>query len=97
MLSHGSTPPRAVDVVPADIVFHETVPGLLDLLPRDLRRTVEDIAPAPTKGLLDLTARLLIDPGDVFVICSDGVGSALNSDDVVLSVGDFGCQLIEGL
>ena len=43
----------------ADIVFHETVPGLLDLLPPDLRRTVEDIAPAPTKGLLDLTARLI--------------------------------------
>jgi 5-methylthioadenosine/S-adenosylhomocysteine deaminase len=43
----------------ADIVFYQTVPGLLDLLPADLRRTVEDMQPAPTKGLLDLTERLI--------------------------------------
>jgi guanine deaminase len=43
----------------ADVVFHQTVPGLLDLLPRDLRRTVEAIEPAPTKGLIDLTERLI--------------------------------------
>ncbi len=43
----------------ADIVFYQTVPGLLDLLPPDLRRTVLDIQPAPTKGLLDLTDRLI--------------------------------------
>src|SRR5262245_25036807 len=43
----------------ADVVFHRTVPGLLDLLPPDLRRTVEDIAPAPTRGLLALTERLI--------------------------------------
>ena len=39
----------------ADIVFHQTVPGLLDLLPTDLRRTVERIEAAPTEGLLRLT------------------------------------------
>ncbi len=43
----------------ADVVFYQTVPGLLDLLPADLRRVVEDIEPAPTKGLLDLTERLI--------------------------------------
>src|SRR5262245_61852808 len=43
----------------ADIVFYQTVPGLIDLLPRDLRNTVEAIEPAPTKGLLDLTERLI--------------------------------------
>ena len=43
----------------ADIVFYQTVPGLIDLLPPALRRTVEDIEPAPTKGLLDLTERLI--------------------------------------
>src|SRR5262245_56140606 len=43
----------------ADIVFYQTVPGLIDLLPRDLRATVEAIEPAPTKGLLDLTERLI--------------------------------------
>src|SRR5439155_24372662 len=39
----------------ADVVFYQTVPGLLDLLPGDLRRTVEEMQPAPTKGLLELT------------------------------------------
>ena len=43
----------------ADIVFYQTVPGLLDLLPSDLRRTVEAMQPAPTKGLLDLTDRAI--------------------------------------
>src|SRR5207237_10658619 len=39
----------------ADVVFYQTVPGLLDLLPRDLRGVVEAMQPAPTKGLLGLT------------------------------------------
>ena len=43
----------------ADVVFHQTVPGLIDLLPADLRRTVQDIRPAPTKGLLELTERAI--------------------------------------
>jgi 5-methylthioadenosine/S-adenosylhomocysteine deaminase len=43
----------------ADVVFYQTVPGLGDLLPPDLRRTVQDIQPAPTKGLLDLTERAI--------------------------------------
>src|SRR5712692_5610662 len=43
----------------ADIVFYQTVPGLLDLLPTDLRRTVEEMQPAPTKGLLGLTERAI--------------------------------------
>lgn len=43
----------------ADVVFYRTVPGLLPLLPSDLRRTVEAIEPAPTKGLLDLTERVI--------------------------------------
>jgi guanine deaminase len=36
----------------ADVVFYRTVPGLLDLLPDDLRRTVESMQPAPTDELL---------------------------------------------
>src|SRR5262245_22552187 len=43
----------------ADVVFYRTVPGLLELLPRDLRATVEAIESAPTKGLLDLTDRMI--------------------------------------
>jgi 5-methylthioadenosine/S-adenosylhomocysteine deaminase len=43
----------------ADVVFHETMPGLMELLPADLRRTVQDIRPSPTKGLLDLTERAI--------------------------------------
>ncbi|HYR70405.1 MAG TPA: amidohydrolase, partial [Candidatus Acidoferrum sp.] len=43
----------------ADVVFYQTVPGLSDLLPADLRRTVQDIQPSPTKGLLDLTERAI--------------------------------------
>jgi guanine deaminase len=43
----------------ADVVFYQTVPGLMDLLPADLRRTIKDIQPSPTKGLLDLTERAI--------------------------------------
>jgi 5-methylthioadenosine/S-adenosylhomocysteine deaminase len=43
----------------ADVVFHQTVPGLMDLLPADLQRTVKDMQPSPTKGLLDLTERAI--------------------------------------
>jgi 5-methylthioadenosine/S-adenosylhomocysteine deaminase len=43
----------------ADVVFYRAVPGLLELLPADLRSTVEAMQPAPTKGLLDLTERLI--------------------------------------
>jgi guanine deaminase len=43
----------------ADVVFFQTVPGLLALLPADLRRTVEGMQAAPTKGLLELTERLI--------------------------------------
>jgi guanine deaminase len=43
----------------ADVVFYQTVPGLVDLLPADLRRTVQDIRPSPTKGLLELTERAI--------------------------------------
>jgi guanine deaminase len=39
----------------ADLVFYATVPGLMDLLPPDLARTVNDISPAPTAGLLRLS------------------------------------------
>jgi 5-methylthioadenosine/S-adenosylhomocysteine deaminase len=35
------------------------VPGLSELLPADLRRTVEEMQPAPTKGLLELTERAI--------------------------------------
>jgi 5-methylthioadenosine/S-adenosylhomocysteine deaminase len=38
----------------ADMVFYHTVPGLLDLLPTDLQRTVKSIEAAPTPGLLQL-------------------------------------------
>jgi 5-methylthioadenosine/S-adenosylhomocysteine deaminase len=43
----------------ADIVFYETVPGLMQLLPNELRRTVEGIRPAPTAGLLHLGAETI--------------------------------------
>jgi len=43
----------------ADVVFYQTVPGLADRLPTDLRRTVEEMQPAPTKGLLGLTERAI--------------------------------------
>src|SRR5262249_22325474 len=41
----------------ADVVFLQTVPGLAELLPADLRSVVEAMSPAPTKGLLELTER----------------------------------------
>jgi guanine deaminase len=43
----------------ADIVFYQTVPGLLDLLPADLRGAVTAMEAAPTKSLLDLAERLI--------------------------------------
>jgi 5-methylthioadenosine/S-adenosylhomocysteine deaminase len=43
----------------ADVVFYQTVPGLLDLLPAALRRTVEAMQPAPTKSLLELAERAI--------------------------------------
>src|SRR5262249_4105534 len=38
----------------ADLVFYQTVPGLLDLLPADLRRTVDGLVAAPTAGVLQI-------------------------------------------
>jgi 5-methylthioadenosine/S-adenosylhomocysteine deaminase len=38
----------------ADIDFYQTVPGLFDLLPKDLRRTVESVQAAPAEGLLQM-------------------------------------------
>ena len=43
----------------ADVVFFQTVPGLIDLLPSDLRKTVDTMQAAPTKGLLELTERVI--------------------------------------
>ena len=43
----------------ADVVFYRTVPGLVDLLPSDVRHAVEAMQPAPTKGLLELTERII--------------------------------------
>jgi guanine deaminase len=43
----------------ADMVFYRVVPALLELLPADLRHTVEGIEAAPTVGLLDLTERTI--------------------------------------
>ena len=43
----------------ADVVFYQTVPGLIDLLPDDLRRTVEGMQAAPTRALLDLTETVI--------------------------------------
>jgi 5-methylthioadenosine/S-adenosylhomocysteine deaminase len=43
----------------ADVTFYQTVPGLLELLPADLRAVVAGIRPAPTKGLLELTERII--------------------------------------
>jgi guanine deaminase len=43
----------------ADVIFYETVPGLADQLPADLRKTVKEMQPAPTKGLLGLTERAI--------------------------------------
>ncbi len=38
----------------ADLVFWDTVPGLLDLLPKEMRRTVEAVRSSPTAALLQL-------------------------------------------
>jgi guanine deaminase len=43
----------------ADVVFHHTVPGLLELLPADLRAVVDAMRPAPAKSLLELTERVI--------------------------------------
>lgn len=43
----------------ADVVFYRTVPGLLELLPADLRGIVDALQPAPTKGLLALTESII--------------------------------------
>ncbi len=43
----------------ADVVFYQTVPDLADHLPPDLRRVVDEMQPAPTKGLLGLTERAI--------------------------------------
>jgi len=40
----------------ADLVFYQTVPGLLDLLPPDVRRTVDGLVAAPTAGVLQIAA-----------------------------------------
>ena len=37
-----------------DLVFYRAVPGLLDLLPDDLRKTVDSLRPAPTQGMLEV-------------------------------------------
>lgn len=39
----------------ADMLFYETVPGLMELLPKDLRRRVEEIRLAPTAQLIRLS------------------------------------------
>lgn len=56
----------------ADVVFYQTVPELSHLLPPDLRRVVEEIAPAPTKGLVFL--RPLADPVKALVYAETGAG-----------------------
>src|SRR6059036_1895476 len=43
----------------ADVVFFQTVPGLLGLLPADLRTIVVGMQAAPTKGLLELSERAI--------------------------------------
>ena len=43
----------------ADLVFYRTVPGLLDLLPADLRHTVDSLVAAPSAGLLQTAEETL--------------------------------------
>src|SRR3989441_676258 len=43
----------------ADVDFFQTVPGLLGLLPADLRTIVAGMQAAPTKGLLELSERAI--------------------------------------
>lgn len=58
--AYGDVGMRAV-LAPAvaDILFYEAVPGLMDLLPKELRRTVESIRPAPTAELLRRSAETI--------------------------------------
>jgi guanine deaminase len=58
--AYGDAGMRAV-IAPAvaDIVFHRTVPRLMELLPAELRAAVERIAVAPTEGLLRMTEEVL--------------------------------------
>ena len=39
----------------SDLVFYRAVPGLIDLLPADLRKSVEAIQPGPTDRMLKIT------------------------------------------
>src|SRR2546428_5694331 len=43
----------------ADVAFYETIPGLIPLLPDELRRTVEGLRPTPTAALLQLGAETI--------------------------------------
>lgn len=43
----------------ADVIFYRVVPGLLDLLPADLRSAVESMQAAPTEGLLRMTENVI--------------------------------------
>jgi 5-methylthioadenosine/S-adenosylhomocysteine deaminase len=56
--AYGESGMRAV-LAPAvaDMVFYKTVPGLIEILPDDLRAAVEDIRPAPTVGLLSMMSQ----------------------------------------
>jgi len=58
--AYGDVGMRAV-LAPAvaDILFYEAVPGLMDLLPKELRRTLESIRPAPTAELLRRSAETI--------------------------------------
>lgn len=43
----------------SDLVFYRAVPGLIDLLPADLRKQVESIQPAPTDRMLKITTDVI--------------------------------------
>src|SRR3989441_2003281 len=43
----------------ADVAFYETIPGLISLLPDELRRTVEGLRPTSTAALLQLGAETI--------------------------------------
>jgi 5-methylthioadenosine/S-adenosylhomocysteine deaminase len=45
----------------ADMVFYETVPGLMDILPDDLKTVVSGIRPEPSGGLLAMMERHIRD------------------------------------
>src|SRR5205809_6439850 len=40
----------------ADVAFYEAIPGLIPLVPDELRRTVQGLRPTPTAALLQLRA-----------------------------------------